>query len=64
MNTKLKGPNRTITAVDAKTLYEEGCTVRSVAARIGRSYGLTYQLLVEAGTTFRDRQGRARKAAV
>lgn len=62
MNAKLRGPARTIAAADAKSLYEQGCTVRSVAARVGHSYGLTYQLLVEADTVFRDRQGRPRKA--
>lgn len=60
---RLTGTDRTITAADAKALYEQGCTVRSVAARIGKSYGVTYQLLTEAGTTFRDRTGRTKKQA-
>jgi hypothetical protein len=63
MTSPLRGPNRTITAADAKALYERGCTIRSVAARIERSYGLTHQLLTESGVVLRDRQGRARKAA-
>ena len=60
---RLTGTDRTLTAADAKALYEQGCTVRSVAARIGKSYGVTHKLLTEAGTVFRDRAGRARKAA-
>jgi hypothetical protein len=58
----LKGRARSTAAADARAIYEQGATVRSVAARIGRSYGSTYQLLVHAGTTFRDRHGRSRKA--
>ena len=60
----LTGPDRTAAAQDARDYYEAGNSVRGTARRFGRSYGVTYQLLVEAGTTFRDRQGRDRKAAV
>lgn len=60
----LTGEARTAAAEDCRELYEQGCTVRSIAARIKRSYGVTHKLLVEAGTTFRARDGKPRKAAV
>jgi hypothetical protein len=59
----LTGTAREAAAEDCRELYEQGCSVRSVADRIGRSYGCTHQLLVEAGTTFRARNGKPRKAA-
>lgn len=62
-NPKLTGPDRAAVAADCRELYEQGSSVRSVAARFGRSYGVTHALLVEAGTTFRDKLGRPRKPA-
>jgi len=61
-NESLTGRARTAAAADCRELYEQGCTVRSVADRIGRSYGVAHKLLVEAGTTFRARNGKPRKA--
>jgi transposase len=58
----LTGTARTAAAQDAREYYEAGNSVRGVARRFGRSYGTAYKLLAEAGTVFRDRQGRARKA--
>jgi transposase len=60
----LTGPDRAAAAQDCREYYEAGNSVRGTAHRFGRSYGTTYQLLVEAETTFRDKQGRPRKAAV
>jgi hypothetical protein len=59
----LTGQARTAAAEDCRELYEQGSTVRSIAHRIGRSYGVAHKLLVEAGTTFRARNGKPRKAA-
>jgi hypothetical protein len=58
----LTGVARAAAAEDCRELYEQGCSVRSIADRIGRSYGCTRQLLVEAGTTFRAKNGTPRKA--
>jgi hypothetical protein len=58
----LTGQARTAAAQDCRELYEQGSTVRSIAHRIGRSYGVTHKLLREAGTTFRTRNGKPRKA--
>lgn len=60
----LTGDARAAAAADCREYYEAGNSVRGVANRFGRSYGATYVLLCEAGTQFRDKQGRARKAAV
>jgi hypothetical protein len=58
----LTGPDRAAAARDCRDYYEAGNTVRGTAQRFGRSYGVTYALLREAGTTLRDKQGRPRKA--
>lgn len=59
----LTGSDRQLIADYCAELYRAGSSIRGVAARISRSYGCTHQLLVEAGTTFRDKTGRPRKAA-
>jgi hypothetical protein len=61
-NTALTGPDRKDVAEDLRELYEAGCSIRSITARAQRSYGVVHQLLVEAGTQFRDHAGRPRKA--
>lgn len=42
----------------AADLYLEGCSIQSTARQIGRSYGTTRTLLLEAGVRFRKRGGR------
>lgn len=59
----LTGNQRTRIADRARALYEEGASVRSVARHIGYSYGTAHTLLLEAGTTLRDRGGHNRKPA-
>ncbi|MFE9645284.1 helix-turn-helix domain-containing protein [Streptomyces sp. NPDC006365] len=53
----LKGPEREKTTQKAKELYLAGCTIQSTADRIGRSYGNTRTLLLEAGVKLRPRGG-------
>ncbi|WP_413471666.1 helix-turn-helix domain-containing protein [Streptomyces sp. MB09-02B] len=60
----LTGNARETARQRAADLYTQGCTIRSVADQIGRSYGGTRVLLLEAGVTLRGRGGRLRKAAV
>ncbi|MBE4796174.1 helix-turn-helix domain-containing protein [Streptomyces caniscabiei] len=60
----LTGNARQTTRTRAADLYAQGCTIRSVARQIGRSYGGTRALLLEAGVTLRARGGRLRKAGV
>ncbi|QCX81100.1 hypothetical protein C9F11_37585 [Streptomyces sp. YIM 121038] len=61
--TRLKGPEREETARRAAELYAQGCTIASVARQLGRSYGGTRALLLEAGVTLRARGGHRSKAA-
>lgn len=61
---RLSGDTRTAAATRAAGLYVQGCTIRSVAAQLGRSYGCTRALLLEAGVTLRPNGGaRVRKTA-
>jgi fatty acid-binding protein DegV len=60
--TYLKGTERTAAAQKAAELYAQGCTIRSVAQQLGRSYGATRALLIEAKVQLRERGGRIRKA--
>lgn len=47
----------------AARLYIEGCTIHSVARQIGRSYGCTRTLILEAGVRLR-KPGYWQKAGV
>lgn len=47
----------------AARLYEQGMTVDTVAAEIGRSHGGTLTLLHEAGVQLRARGGRRPKTS-
>lgn len=60
----LKGDDRTTTRTNAAELYLAGCTIRSVAKQIDRSYGNTRVLLLEAGVKLRSKGGGIRKATV
>ncbi|MEV5977540.1 helix-turn-helix domain-containing protein [Streptomyces sp. NPDC052114] len=61
--TRLTGDARTTAQTKATELYLAGCTIRSVAAQIGRSYGTARALLLEAGVQLRPTGGDTRKAA-
>lgn len=54
---KLVGADREAAGTRAAELYAAGCTIRSVAAQLGRSYGGTRMLLLDAGVTLRTRGG-------
>lgn len=60
--TVLTGNARQTARDQAAHLYARGCTIRSVARQLGRSYGGTRVLLLEAGVTLRGRGGSIRKA--
>lgn len=57
----LKGEQRDAIRSNAKELYLAGCTIESTARRIGRSYGATRTLLLEAGVKLRPRGGGRRR---
>ena len=58
----LRGTTRAETARQAADLYGQGATIRSISRALGRSYGGTRVLLLEAGVTLRGRGGSVRKA--
>ncbi|MEU3507624.1 helix-turn-helix domain-containing protein [Streptomyces longwoodensis] len=61
---QLRGLDRAKAAERAAELYVQGCTIRSVAAQLGRSYGCARALLLEAGVQLRPKGGpRFREAA-
>lgn len=51
----INGQPRTRLAAKLAKRYTAGESIRALAADIGRSYGLVYQLLQESGTTLRSR---------
>jgi hypothetical protein len=59
----LTGDARDKARQQAADLYTQGCTIQSVADQIGRSYGGTRVLLLEAGVTLRGRGGSRPKRA-
>jgi len=46
----------------ARDLYESGHTIHYVAAFLGRSYGWTRDLLLDAGTVLRSQGCRGKQA--
>ncbi|MFJ5259123.1 helix-turn-helix domain-containing protein [Streptomyces sp. NPDC088387] len=54
---RLKGAERDRIARKAAELYDAGCSIESTGRRIGRSYGATRTLLLEAGVKLRSRGG-------
>ncbi len=53
----LRGAERAEVAQRAAGLYLQGCSIQSVANQIGRSYGSTRELLLEAKVKLRPRGG-------
>ena len=54
---RLVGDSRLNLAAEMKLRYERGKSIREVAAHFEKSYGITHQLLSEAGAEFRSRGG-------
>jgi len=42
---------------ELRSAYEQGASIRNLAATIGRSYGSVHSMLRESGTTMRSRGG-------
>ena len=60
--TQVLEEERSELAADLKRRYEEGESIRRLAAATGRSYGFVHRLLSEAGVELRGRGGATRKA--
>ncbi|MBV2366117.1 transcriptional regulator [Streptomonospora sp. NEAU-YY374] len=60
--TRVTGSERSELATELKNRYDEGESIRSLAASTGRSYGFVHRLLTEAGVTLRGRGGATRRS--
>ncbi|MFF2650557.1 helix-turn-helix domain-containing protein [Streptomyces sp. NPDC058045] len=60
MTEQLAGAERARLAQKAADLYATGISVRAVAEEIGRSFGCTRYLILEAGGKLRSRGHRRR----
>ncbi len=59
--TRITGEHRDKLAVDLRTKYEKGASIRALAEATGRSYGFVHRVLSEAEVTLRGRGGATRK---
>lgn len=60
--TRVTGTERAELADELKKRYDNGESIRSLAASTGRSYGFVHRLLTEAGVTLRGRGGATRRS--
>jgi hypothetical protein len=61
--TRVTGADRTKLASDLKKRYDNGESIRSLAAATGRSYGFVHRILTETGVSLRGRGGATRGKA-
>lgn len=59
---RVSGESRAELAAELRRRYDEGESIRSLAAATGRSYGFVHRLLGETGVELRGRGGATRKA--
>lgn len=57
---RITGAQREELASDLRKKYEQGASIRSLAASTGRSYGFVHRVLSESGATLRGRGGATR----
>ena len=60
---RVTGDARSQLAIDLKTKYEAGESIRALAQSTGRSYGFVHRMRSEAGVTLRGRGGATRGKA-
>jgi hypothetical protein len=60
---RITGGERDRLAGDLRQRYEQGESIRSLAAETGRSYGFIHRVLSESGATLRGRGGATRRKA-
>lgn len=60
---RITGGERDRLSEDLRKRYEQGESIRSLAASTGRSYGFIHRVLSESGTTLRGRGGATRRKA-
>lgn len=57
---RITGDDRSTLARDLKGRYDEGASIRSLAAETGRSYGFVHRILSESEVSLRSRGGATR----
>ncbi len=57
----IAGPERQSLAKDLVKRYNDGESIRSLAASTGRSYGFIHRVLTESGVQLRQRGGARRR---
>jgi Helix-turn-helix domain len=60
--TRVTGVDRSKLATLLSTRYDNGESIRSLAASTGRSYGFVHRILTETGVTLRGRGGATRSS--
>jgi hypothetical protein len=60
--TRVTGSERSRLADELKRRYNEGESIRSLAAATGRSYGFVHRILIESGVDLRGRGGATRRS--
>lgn len=58
---RLVGEDRERLTTQVTGRYDEGKSIRDIAAETGRSYGFVHRVLVENGTAMRSRGGPTRR---
>lgn len=54
---RVTGDARIALTAELTKRYEKGASIRSLAERLGRSYGFTHRILRESGVQLRSRGG-------
>ncbi len=57
---RITGERRTLLGAQLRAQYEDGRSIRELAAETGRSYGFVHRVLKESGATLRGRGGASR----
>ena len=60
---RITGGERDKLSADLRRRYENGDSIRTLAAETGRSYGFIHRVLSESGATLRGRGGATRRKA-
>jgi hypothetical protein len=58
---RISGPDRAALAEEVCRRYQDGESIRTLAARTGRSYGFVHGLLVDGHVPLRGRGGPTRR---
>ena len=58
---RLVGKDRDQLASQVTRHYDDGESIRDIAAKTGRSYGFVHRVLVDSGATMRSRGGATRR---